>query len=140
MLVTGLASLSKLLRQAIAQCGAVAVLTVVATAPALGRTNAPTDDLASVELSALPAEARQVQKLILAGGPFPHVKDGVVFGNRERILPRRPRGQYREYTVATPGARDRGARRIVCAGDRPTAPEACYYTADHYGSFKRIVQ
>jgi ribonuclease T1 len=62
-----------------------------------------------------------------------------VFGNRERLLPLKRRGYYREYTVATPGARDRGARRIVCGGFRPRAPDACWYTGDHYSSFKRIV-
>ena len=86
------------------------------------------------------AEAQQTQRLIEAGGPFPYGKDGSVFGNRERLLPRRERGFYREYTVRTPGSRDRGARRIVCGGQRPTAPEACYYTADHYASFKLIAQ
>jgi ribonuclease T1 len=63
----------------------------------------------------------------------------VVFGNRERILPREARGYYHEYTVRTPGARDRGARRIVCGGREAKRPEACYYTADHYTSFQRIV-
>jgi hypothetical protein len=67
-------------------------------------------------------------------------KDGTVFGNRERLLPRAERGFYREYTVPTPGSPDRGARRIVCGGDRPKAPEACFYTADHYASFKLIAQ
>ena len=61
-----------------------------------------------------------------------------MFANRERILPAERRGYYREYTVATPGARDRGARRIVCGGRQPTAPLACYYTGDHYASFSRI--
>jgi ribonuclease T1 len=98
------------------------------------------DPLGTVPLSALPAEARTTHRLILAGGPFPHDKDGAVFGNRERLLPRAQRGFYREYTVRTPGSRDRGARRIVCGGERPTAPEACFYTADHYASFKLITQ
>jgi len=100
----------------------------------------PVDGLGTVPLSALPAEAQQTQRLIHAGGPFPYSKDGVVFGNRERLLPRRERGFYREYTVPTPGSRDRGARRIVCGGQRPTQPDACYYTADHYASFKLIAQ
>jgi ribonuclease T1 len=78
--------------------------------------------------------------LILQGGPFPYDKDGSVFGNRERLLPRERRGYYREYTVKTPGERDRGARRIICGGRNPTAPENCWYTSDHYASFKRIVQ
>jgi len=88
----------------------------------------------------LPFEAQQTQRLIHAGGPFPYAKDGVVFGNFERMLPRRERGFYREYTVPTPGARDRGARRIICGGSRPAQPEACFYTADHYASFQRIAQ
>jgi ribonuclease T1 len=92
----------------------------------------------SVALAQLPEQARQTEQLIRRGGPFPYSKDGTVFGNRERLLPRHKRGYYREYTVKTPGSRDRGARRIVCGGERPAAPEACYYTADHYASFKRI--
>jgi ribonuclease T1 len=98
----------------------------------------PSDNLGSVALSTLPAEAQKTQSLIRTGGPFPYSKDGVVFGNREQMLPRRERGFYREYTVPTPGSRDRGARRIVCGGQRPTLPDACYYTADHYASFKLI--
>jgi ribonuclease T1 len=97
------------------------------------------DDLPAIALSSLPAEARETDRLIQAGGPFPFPhKDGSVFANRERLLPKRPRGEYREYTVRTPGARDRGARRIVCAGRQLTAPEVCYYTPDHYSSFQRI--
>jgi len=93
-----------------------------------------------VALSSLPKEAQQTQRLIRSGGPFPYAKDGVVFGNRERLLPRRERGFYREYTVPTPGARNRGARRIICGGHQPTDPEACFYTADHYANFRQIAQ
>jgi len=105
--------------------------------PSDGATTA-THALADVQLSALPAQAQETHRLILAGGPFPYDKDGVVFGNRERLLPRQARGFYREYTVKTPGARNRGARRIICGGTPPTAPEVCFYTDDHYASFKRI--
>lgn len=91
-------------------------------------------------LEALPSEARHTHQLILSGGPFPYTKDGTVFGNRERLLPRNTRGYYREYTVPTPGVRHRGARRIVCGGRQPRTPDACYYTQDHYASFRRIVQ
>lgn len=86
-----------------------------------------------VPVAGLPPEAHATLALIRAGGPFPHAQDGRSFGNRERLLPRRARGYYREYTVPTPGARDRGARRIVAgkAGE-------LYYTADHYRSFQRI--
>jgi len=90
-----------------------------------------------VALEALPVEARQTLSRIEAGGPFPYKQDGRVFGNRERLLPDRKRGYYHEYTVATPGVRTRGARRIVCGGPRK-APEVCYYTDDHYASFRRI--
>ena len=83
----------------------------------------------------LPREAQETLKLIERGGPFPHRQDGTVFQNREGLLPDRPRGYYREYTVRTPGARDRGARRIVTGGDPPTV---FYYTEDHYRSFRPI--
>jgi ribonuclease T1 len=83
----------------------------------------------------LPPEAVQTLQLVERGGPFPHRQDGSVFQNRERLLPDRPRGYYREYTVRTPGARDRGARRIVTGGD---PPEVFYYTEDHYRSFREI--
>ncbi|WP_038202339.1 ribonuclease domain-containing protein [Xenophilus azovorans] len=92
----------------------------------------------SITLAELPEQGRQTYRTILAGGPFRHDKDGTVFGNRERLLPRERRGHYREYTVPTPGVRHRGARRIVCGG-RPAQPEACWYTADHYASFRKIV-
>ncbi len=92
----------------------------------------------TVRLVNLPKEAQTTERLIRAGGPFPHDKDGVVFGNRERVLPKSPRGFYREYTVITPGSRNRGARRIVCGGAMAVNPEACYYSDDHYASFRRI--
>ena len=116
--------------------GLLVAMLVGAAAQARG----PMDNLGTVALAALPTEARTTHRLILAGGPFPYRKDGTVFGNRERLLPRAQRGFYREYTVPTPGSRDRGARRIVCGGQQPTAPEACFYTADHYASFKLIAQ
>ena len=106
----------------------------------LAQAKGPVEGLGSVALSVLPPKAQQTQRLIFAGGPFPFAKDGVVFGNFERVLPRRERGFYREYTVRTPGSRDRGARRIVCGGTQPTRPDACFYTADHYASFKHIAQ
>lgn len=87
-----------------------------------------------IELSALPPEARQTVSLLRKGGPFPYQRDGAVFGNREKLLPGRERGWYREYTVPTPGAHDRGARRIVAGRDG-----TLYYTGDHYRSFKRII-
>ncbi|HEY6087564.1 MAG TPA: ribonuclease domain-containing protein [Burkholderiaceae bacterium] len=96
-------------------------------------------DEAVVNVSALPIEAQQTESLIRSGGPFPFAKDGSVFGNRERLLPRQNRGYYREYTVRTPGSQGRGARRIVCGGLEAAKPQACYYSADHYASFRRIV-
>ena len=94
-----------------------------------------------VSAAELPREAIATLALIRAGGPFAHARDGVVFGNRERLLPMRERGYYREYTVRTPGSRDRGARRIVAgrgaSGDVRNSGEY-YYTEDHYRSFRRI--
>jgi len=94
---------------------------------------------ATVALAELPRQGKETYELIRRGGPFPYEKDGTVFGNRERLLPLQQRGYYREYTVKTPGSRDRGARRIVCGGP-PRLPHACFYTADHYASFRKIVE
>jgi ribonuclease T1 len=98
----------------------------------------PAPFLGTVAVAELPNEARAVHAAIHAGGPFAYNKDGSVFGNREQSLPAQTKGYYREYTVKTPGAPDRGPRRIVCGGTVPAAPTACYYTGDHYSSFKRI--
>ena len=95
------------------------------------------DALATIKVAELPQQGQQTYERIHQGGPFPYEKDGTVFGNRERLLPPAKRGFYREYTVKTPGSRDRGAKRIVCGG-QPKAPDACFYTADHYSSFRRI--
>jgi ribonuclease T1 len=81
----------------------------------------------------LPEEARQTLELIKNNGPFPYRQDGTTFGNREKRLPLRANGYYREYTVRTPGAKDRGARRIIAGNGGEF-----YYTADHYRSFMRI--
>lgn len=123
-----------------AACVAVAIWggAVCLAGAAQAREGAVNGNTATVQESELPAEARQTAQLIRSGGPFPYSKDGSVFGNREALLPRQPRGHYREYTVPTPGARDRGARRIVCGGRQPRNPEACFYTDDHYASFRRI--
>lgn len=87
-----------------------------------------------VGFAALPPEARSTLVLIQRGGPFPYSRDGATFGNRERLLPLKPRGYYREYTVPTPGETDRGPRRLVVgsSGER-------YYTSDHYRSFRKVV-
>jgi len=91
--------------------------------------------IGEIKASALPVEARETLALIAKGGPFPYQKDGAAFGNREGTLPRRERGYYREYTVRTPGAHDRGARRIVAGRDGEL-----YYSDDHYRSFRRILE
>jgi len=97
------------------------------------------EDMPEVALADLPKEAREVYALIGKGGPFHYDRDGVVFGNREKLLPAKPRAYYHEYTVRTPGVKSRGARRLICGGPE-TAPDACYYTDDHYQSFRRIRQ
>ena len=94
----------------------------------------------TIAIKQLPAQGQDMMRKIEAGGPFKYDKDGTVFGNRERILPIQNRGFYREYTVKTSGERTRGAKRIVCGGVKPAAPDACYYTEDHYASFRKISQ
>ena len=88
-----------------------------------------------IAVAELPREARETLQLIKRGGPFSYARDGVVFGNYEKRLPRRERGYYREYTVKTPAAKNRGARRIIAG-----AGGELYYTDDHYQSFRRIME
>ena len=113
-------------------------------APALARESHSTNNISWVALADLPAEAQHTLRLIQRGGPFPFPhKDGSTFGNFERHLPTQARGYYREFTVPTPGRRDRGARRIIAgsgrSGDVASSGEY-YYTPDHYRSFLRIRQ
>lgn len=114
------------------RCIGLAVLVAIGLgAPAPAHTERR--GVAEVALQELPREARATLRLIQQGGPFPYRQDGTVFRNRERRLPLREHGYYREYTVPTPGARDRGARRIVAGRNAEF-----YYTEDHYQSFRRI--
>ena len=118
---------------------AYALLTVSLGTPvaAFARQNAANPVSATIAVAELPPQGRTTYALIKDGGPFANEKDGSVFGNYERQLPKARRGYYLEYTVKTPGARNRGARRIVCGGV-PRTPDACYYTNDHYASFREI--
>ena len=114
---------------------AAVLLGLLFFAPAvLARSDTPIEAaLAEIAAAELPGEARETISLIRKGGPFPFPRDGVVFVNFEKRLPTRARGYYREYTVRTPGARGRGARRIVAGRDGDL-----YYTDDHYNSFRHI--
>jgi len=94
----------------------------------------PPVSAAEIAVSQLPPEAHETLALIRRGGPFPYRQDGTVFGNRERLLPTKERGYYREYTVKTPGAADRGPRRIVAGSES----SELYYTDDHYRTFRRV--
>jgi ribonuclease T1 len=117
-------------------CGLLRAIILLASSFALlSGTAHGYSSISEIELVDLPQEARATVVLIRQGGPFPYRKDGVTFGNRERHLPQAQRGYYREYTVPTPGVRDRGARRIVAGGNGEL-----YYTDDHYRSFRRILE
>ena len=104
-----------------------------ATTPAAPTATTPSDGLPTIRVADLPAEARDTLALIEQGGPFPYRQDGIVFENREGRLPAKPQGYYHEYTVKTPGASNRGARRIITGSSGEL-----YYTGDHYDSFERI--
>lgn len=108
--------------------------TAPAAAPAAAARPLAADEIAVAQL---PKEGREVLALIHKGGPFSYDRDGITFGNFEKRLPKQARGYYREYTVPTPGARNRGARRIISGGE---PPGVFYYTDDHYQSFRRIVE
>lgn len=123
--------MSRFLKTMILPLLAVAAFAITAPTPAIAFDNS---GQATMTTGQLPREGRETLALIRKGGPYPYAKDGTIFSNRERALPREPRGFYHEYTVKTPGSRDRGARRIICGG----AQQTCYYTADHYATFKLI--
>ena len=114
------------------------VFTIVAallTAPSAAdaRRSRVRAEIGAVQLAKLPPEAQRTVQLVLRGGPFPYRRDGVIFENREGRLPTRARSYYREYTVPTPGQRDRGPRRIIVGASREF-----YYSDDHYRSFRRV--
>ena len=106
------------------------------SAIALGR-QAERNAIDPVSVSSLPREAQRTLSQIRQGPPYPYAKDGVVFGNYERLLPRQPRGYYREFTVKTPGSRNRGAQRLIVGGE-PAISRDIYYTSDHYASFMQV--
>ena len=126
------AGICSLARFAILLVAALCAATIVSPLPVHARNEAPAAGK-EIAVAALPREARQTLQIIRRGGPFPFERDGVVFGNYERLLPTKSRGYYHEYTVATPGAQNRGARRIISGKDGEY-----YYSDDHYRSFKRI--
>lgn len=103
----------------------------LARQPAIARS---TPQVATVSIRQLPPEVKATVERIRRGGPFPYRKDGTTFGNREKRLPVKAAGYYKEYTVPTPGAKTRGARRLVVGG----ANEIYYYTGDHYRSFVKV--
>ncbi|MFF1905635.1 ribonuclease [Kitasatospora sp. NPDC058218] len=116
------------------RAAAVTAVALLTLAPAVTATEAHAAVSGSVCLSALPPEADHTLDLIASNGPFPYSQDGVVFQNRERVLPSRTTGYYHEYTVVTPGSPTRGARRIVTG----QAYQEDYYTGDHYATFRLI--
>ncbi len=129
--------MSRRMRFGLAVAGFV-LMALLGGAWAQARGLTPESATPTLSVAELPPQAARTYDLIRRGGPFEHEKDGVVFGNRERLLPLQKRGYYREYTVPTPGSRSRGTRRIVCGGPA-RAPDVCYYTGDHYASFGRIM-
>lgn len=120
---------------------ACAVGTLFVGVPVTGhaRQASAANGISTITAAELPPQGRETLALVRSGGPFPYEKDGTVFGNRERLLPAHKRGYYREYTVRTPGSRDRGVRRLVCGGEA-RLPDVCYYSNDHYTSFREIVE
>ena len=131
---------SQRLARATVVTAALVLLALSAPVGARGPLPATETGPATIALSELPRQGKETYRQIFKGGPFPYDKDGSVFGNRERLLPLEKRGYYREYTVKTPWVRHRGARRIVCGGQQPTQPDVCFYTHDHYASFKQIIR
>jgi ribonuclease T1 len=126
-------------KQSLALLGAVVAMALIVAANFAGARDSNKGQsgtgVSTVAVAELPPEGQTTLQLIKKNGPFPFRKDGSTFGNRERQLPRQQHGYYKEYTVKTPGANNRGARRIVAG-----APGEYYYTGDHYNTFQRIVE
>ncbi|MGW3071854.1 MULTISPECIES: ribonuclease [unclassified Kitasatospora] len=118
------------------RAAAITAVALMTLAPVAVATDAHADVSGSVCLSALPPQATDTLDLIASDGPFPYSQDGVVFQNREGVLPSESYGYYHEYTVVTPGSPTRGARRIVTG----QAYQEDYYTGDHYATFSLIDQ
>jgi ribonuclease T1 len=84
-------------------------------------------------------DVARVLRRINRGDPHPYTQDGTTFNNRTVTgrtapeLPVQPPGYYKEFTVPTPGATTRGARRIVTGQNGEI-----YYTGDHYNSFTKL--
>jgi ribonuclease T1 len=116
----------------------LALVATLAPLPAAQAFVSTATDVPTMARGDLPPQGREVLARIENGDSFSHPKDGSVFGNRERLLPKQTRGYYREYTVPTPGLKHRGTKRIVCGGEPQRRPTACYYTEDHYASFRLI--
>ena len=114
------------------------LVAVLSSGGLLAKRSVGVESSVTVSVGELPPQGVKTYELIHQGGPFAYEKDGTVFGNRERLRLVQKRGYYHEYTVTTPGLSHRGVRRIVCGG-QPKTPDVCYYTADHYASFRRIV-
>ncbi|MFF5706394.1 ribonuclease domain-containing protein [Streptomyces sp. NPDC012794] len=123
------------LTAALAGCGAKDAPARLPSAASTAAAPAWAEGMPTVRADALPPQAREVLALIDKGGPYAHRQDGTVFGNFEKVLPKRERGYYHEYTVRTPGERGRGARRIVTGQGGEF-----YYTDDHYETFKAVLR
>ena len=95
----------------------------------------PRSGLPGIAVADLPKQARDTLALIDRGGPYPYSQDNTVFSNLERVLPERPKGYYREYTVVSPGSSSRGTRRLVVG-----AQGDIYFTADHYQTFRQVLR
>ena len=80
-----------------------------------------------------PIDLAPTLERIAAGKRLRFPNDGVTFQNRERRLPGRPSGYYREWVVPTPGESGPGPQRLVTGEDGEV-----WYTPDHYRSFRRI--
>ena len=122
----------------VAASGLLAILTLTIAQPAIGIplfARLPVTQIETVSIDRLPPEAQETIQTIERGGSFPYHQDGAIFSNRERRLPSVRYGTYREYTVPTPGARTRGARRMIAAPQR-----IYYYTGDHYRSFQQVIR
>lgn len=107
--------------------------------PAQSATPVPSSDVwAFLNCADLDKRVDAAVAAVRANGPYLRPReDGGTFRNREGLLPPRPYGYYREYTVRAPGERFPGPRRLITGGQARLGAEPAewYYTANHYESF-----
>ncbi len=91
-------------------------------------------EMEAVAENRLPEGAKHTLDLINSGRRYPGFRNNIVFHNKEKQLPARPDGYYKEWTVRTKGKTGRGKSRLVSGQNGEL-----FFTMNHYKSFRWVV-